>query len=138
MSFLNATWYGGTYKDDLITAIGLTTEQYDALMDGADQTSFGYVVQQANQEIATQYNCIDVSTGLVAINCTAEQLSSLQWGTLGVTKNPKSTWGTDYFPVSNTVAGWGQPDWIPFGVMTHPIEYPQSTDDIEENWTYID
>ena len=26
MSFLNATWYGGAYKTDLITATGLTTE----------------------------------------------------------------------------------------------------------------
>ena len=36
MSFLNATWYGDAYKTDLITATGITTEEYDALMDGAD------------------------------------------------------------------------------------------------------
>lgn len=55
-----------------------------------------------------------------------------------MTKNPNPSWGTDYFPVSNTVAGWGQPEWIPFGAMTHSIEYPQTTGALESAWTFID
>lgn len=60
----------------------------------------------AMAEIYDQYGCTaDQSAGYK--NCTAEELSSLQWGSLGVTNNPKASWGTYYTPKSMTVAMWG-------------------------------
>ena len=92
--------------------------------------SFGQVLAQATSEISDQYNC-------VTQNCTGAELGSLQWGSLGVTKNPKSTWDSTYMPTANTVAGWGDASWLPFGAMTHSVEYPQQTAPQEVDWVYI-
>jgi len=40
-------------------------------------------------------------------------------------------------PVANTVAGWGDASWLPFGAMTHSIEYPQTTAAKEVDWVYM-
>ena len=89
------------------------------------------MLTQATNEISGQYGCADMN------NCTALELGSLQWGSLGVTKNPKDTWGTTYMPVANSVAGWGDTSWLPFGAMTETVEYPQQTAAQEVDWAYI-
>ena len=48
----------------------------------------------------------------------------LQWGNLGVTNNPKESWGTTYMPKATSVKGWGDASWLPFGAMTETVEYP--------------
>ena len=138
MSFLNATWYGGDYETELLTATGITEAQYTALMDTADPDSFGSAVAQACQDVATQYSCTDIATGSAATNCTSDELGSLQWGSLEVTRNPNPVWNSiyEYFPVADTVYGWGP--YEPYSLMTASVEYPQTTGALESSWTYIE
>lgn len=90
------------------------------------------------EEIYDHYGCEDMYTDGVK-NCTAIDLASLQWGSLGVTNNTKESWGSFYTPNATTVAGWGdQPTWLPYGVLSVEPEYPQNTAAQEENYSYIE
>lgn len=57
------------------------------------------------EEIYDHYSCDEMYGGIA--NCTAEDLASLQWGSLGVTSNTKESWGTYYTPNATSVAMWG-------------------------------
>ena len=87
---------------------------------------------QALSEISAYYGCAN------SANCTADELSTLQWASLGVTNNPNPAWNSYYVPKAMTVAGWGQPEWLPYGVMTESVEYPQQTAPQQSDYTYLD
>lgn len=87
-------------------------------------------------DISDHYGCTGMSGGVA--NCTAEELASLQWGSLGVTNNTKESWGTYYTPNATTVAGWGnQPTWLPYGPLTDAPEYPQNTAAQPQDYSFI-
>ena len=141
MGYLNATWYGGDYETALETKTGLSSADTKLVFDDATEGSFGAFLKTACQQVATQYGCIDDLTKAASTNCTAESLAALQWGSLGVTRQPDTNWNLaeyTYFPISDTVAGWGDATCLPFGDITDPIEYPQTTGSLESSWTYID
>lgn len=52
-----------------------------------------------------------------------------------MTNNTKESWGTTYMPNATSVKGWGDASWLPFGAMTETVEYPQTTDEVEANWS---
>ena len=118
---LNATWYGQPYEYYFMKNNNLNQDQFNAFFDttGATANNFGGYYKQALGEIAVQYGCQDKA------NCTGIELGSLQWGSVGVTSNPKSTWGDTYMPKSDTVAGWGNTAWTPWGEWTESVEFPQ-------------
>lgn len=105
----------------MLTATGITTEQQTSFYDPSVTDSFGSVYAQALTEISAQYGCAD------AANCTSSELSGLQYGSLGVTQNPSDTWSSTYMPEADTVAGWGNSAWYPYGLWTEPVEYPPYT-----------
>jgi hypothetical protein len=158
--WLNATWFGDSTTQPVnpaatkfITDNSLTPTQYNAFFFMDPTTipdaagNFGDLYQQAITEIATQYSCAATSvctTGASVFsppdscrNCTAIELSSLQWGSIGVTNNPKSDWDATFLPKQTTVAGWGNALWEPFGPMTDFIEYPQCTAAQEKDWVSL-
>jgi|Transcript_10952 transcription elongation factor len=101
-------------------------------------TTFGSLYEETITEIATWYGCAETSTCDASFgapttcrNCTATELSALQWGSCGVTNNPKDDWDPTYLPKQYTVAQWGDnSEWLPFGDISEFIEYPQATSSI--------
>jgi len=91
------------------------------------------------QALASNYNHFGCKAPVVkgVSNCTAEEISSLQWGSLGVTNNPNPATNAYYVPKSTSTALWGQPSWLPFGVMTDVGEYPQQTAPQQKDWQYL-
>jgi len=130
-NLLNATWYGGSYATDMKQATGISQAQFDLFYDSATTDTFGYVYYQALSEISTQYSCAD------AANCTSTELAALQYGSLYVTQNPASSWSATYMPVADTVAGWGNTAWYPYGNWTEPVEYPPFTAAQKVDWTTL-
>lgn len=64
---------------------------YDLNAD-VEENSFGLLMTQTLTEIANQYKCAEAAAcatvplvSKIYCNCTAPELSSLQWGSLGVT-----------------------------------------------------
>lgn len=113
------------------TATGIDQTQFDLFYGSDTPDTFGYVYFQAMSEISTQYSCSD------AINCTSSELAALQYGSLYVTQNPASTWSATYMPEADTVAGWGNTAWYPYGEWTEPVEYPPFTAAQKVDWTTI-
>ena len=76
--------------------------------------TFGCDLTAALTDIAEWYqcaeatNCADQTTpSATYCNCTGQELASLQWGSNGVTNNPKSTWDASYIPKVMSVYDWG-------------------------------
>jgi hypothetical protein len=56
-------------------------------------------------------------------NCTSQDLAALQWGSAGVTNNPRTILTkTDYMPIVNTLFDWVTPDRT-MPTITEPLEY---------------
>ena len=103
------------------------------------KNNFGDFYQQAITEIHDWFGCSfdaesypdtcdpTLSPPASCRNCTGVELASLQWGEVGVTNNPKSDWDSTYFPKQTTVAQWGDPNWVPFGMTPEFVEYPPIT-----------
>ena len=89
--FLNASWYSWS-ENDAKNLIGCTTTQLENFYDTSDADSFGSAILAATTQISTWYGCVS------ATNCTAQELTALQWGSYGVTNNPNPAWGQLYTP----------------------------------------
>ena len=94
--YMNATWYGSYDCPQAVAMIaktGITQVQYYYFyFPAAAPLGFGAVLSDTLNDIADNYNCArDATCGksstdtTVACNCTAEAISSLQWGSLGIT-----------------------------------------------------
>lgn len=56
-------------------------------------------------------------------NCTASDLAALQWGSAGVTSNPRTILTkTDYMPITNSLFFWVTADRT-MPTITEPLEY---------------
>lgn len=89
--FLNITWYNWS-ENEAKNAIGCTTSQLENFYDASASDSFMSAVIQATTDISSWYGCSN------ATNCTAEELTAMQWGSFSVTNNPNPVWGDYYTP----------------------------------------
>lgn len=116
ISWYEASVMKGPYWVALQTKFNLTDmEMYGLVYHGS---AFITMQETALAEISVQYGCAS------ATNCTGAELGALQWGSLGVTTNPKDTWTEYYMPNQRSTAMWGQPSWTPFGSLETVNEYP--------------
>lgn len=90
--FVNATWYGDYYKSDFMAALNWDETEFEGFFNVTQNNSFGYQLAQVNKNNSEHYNCSSVPTEFPYIedgnNCTAGELTLLQWGSSGVTLDP--------------------------------------------------
>lgn len=132
--FINSTWYDAAWVETdetlgiypsayqlwLMETFKFDSTVYNAFFTtstiGTNKNSFGNFLVTAVQDVATWYDCVNGPT-----NCTEIDLGSIQWGASSVTTNPNTAWDATYFPVQDTVMGWGTEE--PFVSMLASPEY---------------
>jgi len=61
-------------------------------------------------------------------NCTEEELAFKQWGSYGITDNPRVfLTSTNYMPKGRTFYGWSTNSSWPIEEVTEPMEYAYYT-----------
>lgn len=91
--WVNATWYGDYYKSDFMAALNWNETEFEGFFNVTQNIySFGFNLDQVNKNNAEHYNCSSVPTEFPYVesadNCTAGELTLLQWGSSGVTLYP--------------------------------------------------
>ena len=84
--FVNGTWYGGEYMDNITVKTGMNDTQLKAFYsttnpDNSTNQTFGYWLAKTLADISEQMTCSD------AANCSSRELAIKQWGQSTVTKN---------------------------------------------------
>ena len=103
--YIKPMWYGeGSYGYDLFQRhTEFTDEQMQQYFDVTNPHSFATKVIDQNGLNAIQWDCASTT------NCTAEEISSIQWGSSDITYNPRfyGDIAAKYIPRSYSINDWG-------------------------------
>jgi hypothetical protein len=55
--FLQGPWFGDQYKEDIMTATGMTEAEYTAFYNKGNVNSFGYYLVVDLEDISENYKC---------------------------------------------------------------------------------